>query len=273
MRKQSESSREGPSILDNVHVVLLRTQDPVNIGATVRVMKNMGIASLRLVQPVAYDPNLLERIAHDTADVVANIRHFDTLDEALADCVRVAAFVGKPRAAKWARHTPKSMATHLLEYAAAGPVALLFGPEDHGLPNDALDRAHVTVTIPTTEYASLNIAQAVLVGLYELHLAAGDATRELRPPRKSAPAAGSDQFERTFADVERALVALDFFRTRNPALVMRSFRSLVYRAEPDAREVDIVRVIALEILRTIERTERQTEARVRASLADVAGDA
>lgn len=267
----------GRSILDNVHVVLLRTQDPINIGATVRAMKNMGVSSLRLVQPVRYDVNRIEQIAHDTADIVANIRHFDTLDAALADCVRVAAFVGKVRAAKWDRQTPRSLAPHLLEYAARGPVALLFGPEDHGLPNEALDCAHVTVTIPTTAHASLNLAQAVLVALYELHIAAGDATRELRPPRKIAPAAASDQFERTFADVERALVALDFFRTRNPALVMRSFRSLVYRAEPDAREVDIVRVIALEILRTIERTERTTEARMRgilqpAAAADATGE-
>jgi tRNA/rRNA methyltransferase/tRNA (cytidine32/uridine32-2'-O)-methyltransferase len=220
----------------------------------------MGFASLRLVNPVAYDPNLVEIVAHDTRDLVAGIRHFDTLAAALADCVRVAAFAGKPRAAKWRRLDPRGAAADLLEHAADGPVALLFGREDHGLPRDALDLAHVTVTIPTTAHSSLNLAQAVLVALYELHLRAGDATRTLPPPRKLAPPATSEQFERTFVDALRALESLDFFRSRNAEHVMRSVRSMTFRAAPDAREIELVRAIALEVLRTIERVRRQAAA-------------
>jgi tRNA/rRNA methyltransferase/tRNA (cytidine32/uridine32-2'-O)-methyltransferase len=248
------------SILARVHVVLYEPQLPVNIAATVRAMKNMGVHSLRLVRPCEYDPNLIEVVAHDTRDVAGRIEHFDTLDAAVADCVRVAGFAGKPRAAKWKRLDAKQAATDLLEYTADGPVALLFGREDNGLPNEALDRAHYTVTIPTTEHSSLNLAQAVLVGLYELHTQAGDATRRLPRPRKSAPAASSEAFERTFADAERALAAMDFFKTRNPALVMRSVRSLLFRAEPDAREIDLVRCTALEVLRTIDRVRREEHA-------------
>jgi len=250
-----ESQRAG-SLLDAVSVVLYEPQDPINIGATVRAMKNMGVSDLRLVRPVAYDLNRIEQIAHDTADVYRRIRHFETVDDALADCVRVAAFVGKPRAAKWSRHDPRSVAEHFAKYAPRGRVAYLFGREDHGLPRSALDHAHVTVTIPTTEHASLNLAQAVLVALYELHLRAGDATRRLPRPRKLAPPPTGEQFERTFADVERALGALDFFKTRNPELVVRSLRSLFYRAEPDGREVDLARAVAIEVLRTVERVDR-----------------
>lgn len=244
------------SVLAAVSVVLYEPQDPINIGATVRAMKNMGVSDLRLVRPVAYDLNRIEQIAHDTADVYRRIRHFDTLEEAVADCARVAAFVGKPRAAKWERHDPRSVAEHFMGYVPAGRVAYLFGREDHGLPKVALDHAHVTVTIPTTEHASLNLAQAVLVALYELHLRAGDATRRLPRPRKHAPAATSEQYERTFDDLRRALAAVDFFKTRNPDLVMRSLRSLLYRADPDAREVDLVRATSIEVLRTVERVER-----------------
>ena len=250
------ADRDGASVLDAVSVVLFEPQDPINIGATVRAMKNMGVGDLRLVRPVSYDLNRIEQIAHDTADVYRRIRHFETLDEALADCVRVAAFVGKPRAAKWARHTPRSVAQHFLDYAPEGRVAFMFGREDHGLPKSALDHAHVTVTIPTTAHASLNLAQAVLVALYEMHLAAGDATRTLPRPRKHAGPPSGEQYERTFVDVERALRAIDFFKTRNPELVMRSLRSLAYRAEPDGREVDLMRALAIEVLRTVERTER-----------------
>jgi tRNA/rRNA methyltransferase/tRNA (cytidine32/uridine32-2'-O)-methyltransferase len=114
----------------------------------------------------------------------------------------------------------------------------------------------VTVTIPTTAHASLNLAQAVLVALYEMHLRAGDATRTLPRPRKHAGPPTSEQFERTFEDAERALRAIDFFKTRNPELVMRSLRSLSYRAEPDGREVDLMRALAIEVLRTVERVDR-----------------
>ena len=245
------------SILSRAHVVLYEPQLPVNIAATVRAMKNMGVSSLRLVRPCEYDPNLIEVVAHDTRDVVERIQHFDDLDAALADCVRVAGFAGKRRAAKWKLLEPRAAAQELLGYMERGPVALLFGREDHGLPNEALDRAHLTVTIPTTEHSSLNIAQAVLVGLYELHTQAGDATRRLARPRKHAPPPTAEAYERTYADTHRALEAINFFRTRNPELVMRSVRSLLYRAEPDGRELDLVRCVSLEILRTIDRVRKE----------------
>jgi tRNA C32,U32 (ribose-2'-O)-methylase TrmJ len=72
--------------LGNICVVLYEPQDWINIAAVVRAMKNMGVPLLRLVRPVEYDPTEIERVAHDTRDVVARIRHFDTLDAALADC-------------------------------------------------------------------------------------------------------------------------------------------------------------------------------------------
>ena len=133
------------SVLARVRVVLLEPQDPVNIAATVRAMKNMGVDDLRLVLPCAYDPFRIEGIAHDTRDIVARIRHHDTLEEALADCVRVAAFAGKRRAAKWIVHPPREAAADLLHHAEHGPVAILFGREDWGLPKEALDRAQITV--------------------------------------------------------------------------------------------------------------------------------
>ena len=67
----------GMSTLDNVCVVLVEPQDPVNIAAVVRAMKNMGVRQLRLVNPVEYDPSRVERVAHDTRDIVSEVRHFE----------------------------------------------------------------------------------------------------------------------------------------------------------------------------------------------------
>ncbi len=243
--------------LSAVHVVLFEPQDPINIAAAARAMKNMGVSSLRLVRPVAYDPYRLAGVAHDTSEILSGIRHYETLDEAIADCVRVAGYTARRRAAKRQVVTAAAAATDLLQFAIEGPVALLFGREDRGLPNEALDRAHVVVTIPTTGYSSLNLAQAVLLALYELHLAAGDSTRKLAPPRKAAGTPTSEQYELLFADAARALTEIAFFKTRNDEHVMRSLRSIVFRAAPDGRELDLLRAMAIEVVRTIDRVKRK----------------
>jgi len=217
----------------------------------------MGVGDLRLVRPCPYDPFRIEGVAHDTRELVERIRHFDTLDDALADCARVIAFAGKRRSAKWERLAPRAIAERYVADLAEGHrVALLFGQEDHGLPNDALDRAHVLCMIPTTEHSSLNLAQAVLVALYEFHLAAGDATRHIDAHRHPASPASHEDWERMFTDVEAALDSIAFFRTRNPELVMRALRSLAFRAKPDTREVAMLRASAIEVLRTIDRITR-----------------
>jgi tRNA/rRNA methyltransferase/tRNA (cytidine32/uridine32-2'-O)-methyltransferase len=230
----------------------------VNIAATVRAMKNMGLRDLHLVRPAEFDAWRVEGIAHDTSDIVSRVVVHDTLDRALADSVYTVAFTARGRTAKWALGTPRSVAPLVVERAAAGDtVALLFGREDRGLPNEALDRAHVHVTIPTTQHASLNLAQAVMVALYELHLTAGDASRPRKPPRKDTPPASGEELERYFLDAERALEAVDFFKTRFRETNMRAVRSLTLRAEPNAREVQLLRAMAIEIVKKQERLRRE----------------
>ena len=261
------------SVLSNVHVVLFEPQNQVNIAAVIRAMKNMGIESLRLVRPVEYDPYRLEGIAHDTNDIIERITHFDDLDAALADCVHVAAYTARRRAAKWIVTDPRRSAADVVAAAAHGSAALVFGREDKGLPNDALDRARTVVVIPTTDHASLNLAQAVLVALYELHIAAGDATRELAPPRDEAPPATAEQYERLFANAAEALEIIAFFKTRFPEHIMRSVRSLAFRANPDAREIELMRAMAIEVVRATERERKQHREELASALASRARDA
>jgi len=251
-----ETAAANSSILSAVRVVLYEPQDPVNIAATVRAMKNMGCSDLYLVRSVEYDPWRLAGIAHDTDDIIERIRNCDTIEEALQGVVRVAGFTARRRAAKRDLTTPRNASEDLLEFAQSGPVAILFGREDKGLPNEILDRAHLLVTIPTTGHASLNLAQAVLIGLYELHLTAADATRTLAPPRKDAPPATAEEYEQLFADAERALHEIDFFKTRFHEHIMRSVRTLFYRAAPDSRQLALLRAIFIEVVRTIDRIKR-----------------
>jgi TrmH family RNA methyltransferase len=244
------------SLLASIVVVLYEPQDPVNIAATVRAMKNMGASRIRLVRPVAYEPHRLEGIAHGTMDLIERIERYDDFDSAVADCVRVVGFTARRRAAKLRILDPKAAAAELLDMAQDGSVALAFGREDSGLPNEILDRVHAAVTIPTTDHASLNLAQAVLIGLYELHLAAADATRVVGPPRKDAPPPTNEQFEQFFRDAERSLAAIEFFKTHYPEHIMRTLRSLVFRAAPNSRELSLMRAISMEVINFINRTRR-----------------
>ena len=85
------------SLLHRVRVVLYEPQDAVNIAAGVRAMKNMGVRDLVLVRPVEFSAYRLEGIAHDTLDVIERIRVVDTIDEAVGDCIHVAAFSARRR--------------------------------------------------------------------------------------------------------------------------------------------------------------------------------
>lgn len=244
--------------LDGIVVVLWQTQDHVNVAGTIRAMKNFGLTRLRLVSPALWDPWRIEGIAHGTQDVVERAELFDTLEEALADCQYVVGMTARARRAKRAVARPRDLAPELLargrQAAEAGPVAILFGREDKGLSNEALDLCHRTCIIPTNpQHASLNLAQAVLLTAYELWMEAAGSTQEFRPPRRTAPPPSVEFLQIVFADLERALWAIDFFKTRNTESVMRTLRELVRRADVDHREAGFIRAMAIEVIKYLKR--------------------
>jgi TrmH family RNA methyltransferase len=248
------------SPLDRIAIVLWQTQDLVNIAGTVRAMKNFGLHRLRVVAPAEWDPWRIEGIAHDTRDIVAHAEIFDELEPALSDCSFAVALTARGRRAKRAVARPRSVAPEILDHAAlsdGGTVAILFGREDKGLPNHALDLCQRTVTIPTNpDHPSLNLAQAVLVIAYELWMASEGATQSFKPPRRQAPPATVHLLERMFADVEQALWAVDFFKSRHTESVMRTLRELGHRADLDQREAGFVRAIAIEVVKHVRRLEK-----------------
>jgi tRNA/rRNA methyltransferase len=236
-------------------LVLVNPQDIVNIASAVRIARNFGIERMRLVQPEVFDPYRIEGIAHNTADFVARIEILDSLEAALADCVFTAVLTARERAAKRRVLRPTEAAQLLVTEAAAGPVAFVAGREDSGLTNAELDLCQALITIPTApDNRSLNLAQAVAIMAYELWKARGGEAAPFKPPRKRAAPATSAQLEELFADWGRALEAIDFFKTRQPDSVMRSWREIIFRAELDGREASLVRAMGIEVVRYLERT-------------------
>ena len=253
----SSPSAPPPAPLDRIVVVLWETQDLVNIAGAIRAMKNFGLSRLRLVSPLQWDDWRIEGIAHDTRDIVARTELYESLPEAIADCSHTVAMTARERRAKRFVARPREVAGELLSRAAdqeAGPIGIVFGREDAGLPNWALDLCHRTVTIPTNpDHSSLNLAQAVLVVAYELWMEAEGRDQPFKPPRRDAPPAPVQLLERMFEETERALWAVDFFKARQTDSVMRSLRGIAHRADLDEREAGFLRAIAVEVQKYIAR--------------------
>jgi len=240
-----------------ITVVLHEPQDLVNIAHVVRGMKNFGLRDLRLVNPREYEAYRVEGIAHQTQDVLARVQTFTALEDALADAVHIVGFTARGRTAKRNLQRPRDAAAEIVGLGESGPVALLFGREDKGLSNEALDRCHRIVTIPSDPgYASLNLGHAVIIMLYELALARGAEARPFKQPRRRSEPAVAADLERLFADVAKALHAIEFFKTRNADGVMRTMREIAHRTPLDAREVKLLRAMAIEVTKYGERLAR-----------------
>src|SRR5690606_17795970 len=247
---------------DRFVIVLHRTEDVVNIAGTVRAMMNMGLRRLRLVSPAEFDAWRIAGIAHGAEAVLEEAEIHDSLQDALADAAHVVGTTARRRTAPYVWQHPREAAPELLALAAAaeGPIALVFGPESVGLTNEELDLCDRVLTVPTSpSYSSLNLAQAVLLICYELWLAGPGAGRALPRHRKAAAPASPAALDALFHDIERALETIEFFKTRNPEAIMRSVRAFLRRAELDGREAGLLRAMAIEVRKYVERGHGEGE--------------
>jgi len=232
--------------LDHVVIVLVEPQQVDNVGATLRAMRNMGLTRLRLVRPAPFDWERLPIIAHRTKTLVDATQVFDNLDDALADTVYVIGSTARPRVARRPVLSPREAAQKALARAVDYPVAFLFGREDNGLPNSAIDRCHALLTIPTDlTYASLNLAQAVMVVAYEARLASLQASSLSTDP--TTEPATAVETEAMFEKLEAALRAIDFLVSNHTEPTLRALRALILRAEPTAEETALLTAMARAI--------------------------
>lgn len=249
-------------MLERVRIVLVRPRRSGNVGAAARVLKNMGLGELVLVAPRARLGAVAARMAVHAQDVLERRRVVPDLAAAVADCVLVAGTAGRDHRALPSLH-PRAAARELVAACERGPVALVFGPEDHGLSNADLGQCQRLLRIPTDDrYASLNLAQAVAVCGYELRCAAleADAKRAggVRPRRaratggpgrddERAPATSGER-EALLEHLAEALAAIGFLSRQNPEHILADVRSLFARAGLTRRDVKIWRGIARQVL-------------------------
>ena len=245
--------------LDNVVIVLHETQDLVNIAGTIRAMTNMGVFRLRLVRPKEFSEYRIRGIAHRAGPVLDSLEMHDSLDEALSDAVWVVGTSARRRSANRNYGRPRDLTEEMIQRSVDGTVAIVFGREDRGLDNDALDRCDRIAIIPTdARFTSLNLAQAVLVLCWELSMHVGDTDRELPEGRRATRAATRDELEHMFGALEQGLDRIDFFKARKPDAVLRTIRTILSRADLDERESRLLAGVGFEIGNWIDRNVEES---------------
>jgi tRNA/rRNA methyltransferase len=222
-----------------VRFVLVRPRRATNVAAACRAMKNMGFTRLVLVDPPA-GLDAERGVAYGAWDVLDGAETAPDLRAAVSDCAVVAATSGRATAGVV---TPRQFAETVDATARAGPVAVVFGPEDQGLTVRERGLCHLTVRIPTApEHPSLNLAQAVLVLAYELHVAAAAPAGVARQARATAGG-----FEAAIDALRAALLAAGYLQVANPDAILGELRDLLWRGCPSTRDVVLLRGLARQI--------------------------
>ena len=245
-------------VVPGPRIVLVRSKDSANVGAAARAMKNFGLDDLVLVAPRCRIDARAHALASHAGDILDAARVVESVGEAIGDLRFVLGTSARRRDNEslpvWA---PRQAAQHV----QGTDVAVLFGPEDHGLSNDELDLCQGYVSIPTADYASLNLAQAVLLVAYEVHLA---RPREGRPEAAAhtvadapslqlgapptAERAPREQLERFYAQLVDVFHRIGYTDVQRERAILRLYRGLFDRVALTSREVAALRGLASQVL-------------------------
>ncbi|WP_420414566.1 RNA methyltransferase [Roseibium sp.] len=243
-------------------VILCEPQLGENIGTAARAMANFGLVDLRIVNPRDGWPSEKARAAASRADhVIDKVQVFDSVEAAIADLNFVFATTARSREVPKPVRGPDEAAKKAVELGEKGHgVGYLFGRERWGLNNEEVALADEIVTLPVDpDFASLNIAQAVLVCAYEWRKTASQGELPFLLSEEEHPPASKEDILRMFEHLERSLDEVSFFRPpeRRPHMV-RNLRNIFQKAELSAQEVRTLRgvIAALEKRETRPRKTR-----------------
>lgn len=219
-----------PSLL---RVVLVRTRNPLNIGAAARAMSNFGFSHLRVVNP--YEVAFQEaRSAVGAAEILTSAESYASVAEAVSDCRLV---MGTTAVGRREVQHPLLRLEEAAEVISreACKVALLFGSEKRGLSNDDLSYCHSLVHIPThAEHLSMNLGQAVAVCLYELSRKTGPI-----PSPEPEPASSAD-LDRITSVLTEALHRSDYMKSEAVPSTEEKVRRLTRRLNLSASDAELL---------------------------------
>ena len=233
--------------LEGLRVVLVNTRFPENVGMAVRACANMGCSELVLAAPERWIPEKAAPLATPKGlPLLGRVAVVDSIEAATADCHLIVGTTARTGGWRRALESPEQAAGEIASALARGErAALVFGSEDRGLENAQIERCQRIVTIPTAgEASSLNLAQAVLVLLYECAKAARSMAADRRDNTaalaegEAAPGITGAESERLMASLKEALLRLDAIHGDNPDYFLMPWRRLFARARLRRHEYD-----------------------------------
>lgn len=225
--------------MKSIHIILVQTSHPGNIGSVARAMKTMGLSKLRLVQPKYFPHEQATALASDAVDVLENAEVYDDLKSAIADCHFVVGTSARTRYLDWPLLTAREAAARVVAESSQS-VAIVFGREQSGLTNEELQCCHAHLQIPANpNYSSLNLAAAVQVVAYEVFC----TSLSKAPKKKAEMLATHEEVELLLTHLEKTLIDIEFLDPKNPRMLMPRLRRLFNRAELEKTEVNILRGI------------------------------
>jgi TrmH family RNA methyltransferase len=232
-------------------IVLVSPSHPGNIGAVARAMKNMGLSDLALVNPAVFPDHQATVRASGADDILAQAQVYTTLPEALAEAQWVLGASARLRDLSQTLIDPKQCAEFVAQQAGS-KVALVFGRESSGLTNEELSLCHYHVHIPTApDFASLNLAAAVQVIVYEIFMAQrkaapGQASQAPRTDLASASAVSG-----FLTHLNELLAAINYFDPAHPRGLKQRLRRIFLKASLEQTEVNILRGMVRKIERVL----------------------
>lgn len=232
-------------------VILVEPQLGENIGAVARAMANFGLSALRLVNPRCGWPSREAAIMASGADrVLEGATLYGTLADAIADCRFVIAATARSHdQAKTVIGADEAARLAAPRIADGETVALVFGRERNGLENDEVGLADAILTLPVNPaFASLNLAQAVVIAGYEWFKLKTGGTLPFSAPDKSPPAP-KEQLIAFFGDLERELERIEYFRPHEKRGTMTvNLRNIFTRMQPTQQDIRTLHGIVMALV-------------------------
>ena len=245
------------SVLKNIRIVLVGTSHAGNIGSAARAMKTMGLSDLRLVEPCEYSAEKGDAcaLASGATDIVASAHKVADLNAAIVECPLVIGSSARSRTMPWPMLDPQEAAKLLIETAEQYPVAMVFGRERTGLTNEELAHCQYHACIDANpQYSSLNLAMAVQVFAYQIRCTATELNRRVdnivNSIEKSVTGdkpATAGELNFLFKRLESVLDKAEFLFQQDPQYMMRKLKRVVYKAELEHKEINIIQGIFTSI--------------------------
>ncbi|GAC1343790.1 MAG: TrmJ/YjtD family RNA methyltransferase [Bradyrhizobium sp.] len=234
----TDKTRSGVELAGPV-VVLVEPQLGENIGMAARAMGNFALSRLRIVKPRDGWPNISAQRAASGADhILDHAELFDTVEQAVADCTLLFATTARAHDQAKPVVAPETAAREIVAgVAGGGTVGILFGRERYGLQNEEVALADRIITFPVNPgFASLNLAQAVLLIGYEWFKLSTEGALPFAMPERSERAS-QHQMQAFFDNLVRELDRAEFLRPPEKRETMQINRRYIFSRMQPTRQV------------------------------------